>query len=210
MTPPPTQTPPPALDPATLAAMQSAAVNAVPPHPGASEADTAAQRKGTLEFLAALRPSDPVQAMLAVHIIASHYAAMECFRSAARGDLSMNMHLRTLGKAVSLCRMIERSMRELWRLQGVPVVRAAAARPAVGAAVRAEPVVAVAAGDAPVRAPVVENRHQRHRRERAERHQAAVAQRAGAGAGAVEMAMRERVAAEAAARAVGAGMTVAA
>jgi hypothetical protein len=37
-----------------------------------------------LAFLAALRPGDPVQAMLAVHTVASHYAGMECFRSAAR------------------------------------------------------------------------------------------------------------------------------
>jgi hypothetical protein len=76
-----------------------------------------------LAFLAALRPGDPVQAMLAVHIAASHYAAMNCFRSAARGVLSVDLHLRTIGRAVALCRMIERSMRDLADRQGIPARR---------------------------------------------------------------------------------------
>jgi hypothetical protein len=174
MTPPPTQTPADPLDPATLAGIQSATINAVPPRPGASDADKAAQREGALAFLAALRPGDPVQAMLAVHIIASHYAAMEYFRRAARDDLSIDLHLRVMGKAVALCRMIERGMRDLaWR-QGIPALRPAA-RPASVPAARAQPAPEAAGASTPPQAPVAESRHARRRRERAERHLAAAA-----------------------------------
>jgi hypothetical protein len=75
-----------------------------------------------LAFLAALCPGDPVQAMLAVHIVASHYAAIDSFRSAARDALSVDLHRGTIGNAVALCRMIERSMRDLAQRQGIPAL----------------------------------------------------------------------------------------
>jgi len=214
MTPPSAQTPSVPLDPATIAGIQSAAINAMPPRPGAADADKAAQRAYALAFLAALCPADPVQAMIAVHIIASHHAAMECFRLAARGDLSMDMHLRIMGKAVALCRMIERSMRDLTQRQGVPGPRRAAARPAAEPAVRAQPVTEVARESAPAQPAVAESRHERRRRERAERHLATAGRRtgvgAGAGAGAVEKAMQERLVAEMAARSAASARMVAA
>jgi hypothetical protein len=202
---PPNQTTPSdPLDPATLAAMQSATVNAVPPRPGASDADKAAQREGALAFLAALRPSDPVQAMLAVHIIASHYAAMEYFRRAARDELSIDLHLRIVGKAVALCRMIERAMRELAQRQGVPVLRRVAARPtavpASAPAADAQPAPDAAPASMPAQPPVGENRHARRQRERAEQRLVAAGRRAGFGAGVIEKAMQDRLLAEVAAR----------
>ncbi len=205
MTPPPTQAPALPLDPGTLVTMQSAIVDGLPPRPGAGEAEKAAQREGALAFLAALRPDDPVQAMLAVHIVASHYAAMEYFRRAARDGLSVELHLRTIGKAVALCRMIARSMNDLAQRQGIPVLRPVAARPVVRAALvpaaNVQPAPEAARVEAPAQPPVAGNWHERRAREQAVRHLAAVAQRAGLGAGAVVNAMQERLRAEVAARA---------
>src|SRR5580700_10809221 len=126
---PPTQTPTPALDPATLTATQCAIIDALPPRPDASPAQKAAQRDGALAFLAALFPRNPVEARLATGIVVAHYAAMDCFRRAARDDLTLDLHLRTVGKAIALCRMIDVSMRDLARRQGGLAVQPAA-RPA--------------------------------------------------------------------------------
>ena len=134
MTPPATETPPLPLDLATLAAMRSTIVDALPPRQGATEAETTAQREGAFAFFAALLPRDPIQAMLAVHIVASHYGAMECFRRAARDDLSVDMHARILAKAVALCRRIEKDMNDLARRQGIPALRPAARLASVPAA----------------------------------------------------------------------------
>ena len=128
---PPTQTPALPRDPGPVATVQSASaiIDGLPSRPGARDAEKATQREGTLASLAALRPGDPVQAMLAVHIVASHYAAMDCFRSAARDALSVDPHLRTIANAVALCRIIERSMRDLAQRQGIPALRPVAGRP---------------------------------------------------------------------------------
>jgi len=202
--------PPLALGPAILAAMQCAILDALPPRPDASEAQKAAQREGALDFLAALHPRNPVEATIAAGIVVAHYAAMECFRRAARGDLSVDLHLRTMGKAIALCRMIDRGMRDLARRQGSlgvqPAARPAAVRPA---SVQPVPVLGAHAQPAPEAArasklpqpPVAEGRHERRRRERAERHLAAAAQRVGRGSGAADSAMQQRLLAELAARA---------
>jgi hypothetical protein len=213
MNPPATETASLPIDPATLAAMQSAAIDALPPRPAAGEAEKADQRAGALAFLAALRPTDPVQAMLALHIVASHYAAMEYFRRAARDDMPIELHLRTVGKAVALCRMLDRAMRDLAGRQGT-FVRRPGARPAVlpasGPAVRAQPAHEAAQVSTPQEPPVAENRQERRRRERAERHLAAVGRRAGVGPGALANAMQERLQAELAARAAAPAVAVAA
>jgi hypothetical protein len=209
--------PPLALNPATLAAMQRATVDALPPPPGASEAEKAAQREGALAFLAALLPRNPVEATLAAGIVVAHYAAMECFRRAARGDLSVDLHLRTMGKAIALCRMIDRGMRDLARRQGSlgvqpaarpASVRSASVQPVPELGARAQSAPEAARASTPPQPPVAEGRHERRRRERAERHLAAAAQRAGLGSGAADNAMQQRLVAEVAARA--AASTVAA
>jgi hypothetical protein len=135
---PPTQTPTPALDPATLTATQCAIIDALPPRADASPAQKAAQRDGALAFLAALLPRNPVEARLATGIVVAHYAAMDCFRRAARDDLTLDLHLRTVGEAIALCRMIDVSMRDLARRQGglalQPPARPASAQPVPAAA----------------------------------------------------------------------------
>jgi hypothetical protein len=113
--------------------MQCAILDALPPRPGASEGEKAAQREGALDFLAALHPRNPVEATIASGIVAAYYAAMDCFRRAARGDLTVDLHLRTVAKAIALCRMIDVGMRDLARRQGglgvQPAARPALARP---------------------------------------------------------------------------------
>jgi hypothetical protein len=198
---PPTQTP--TLDPATLTTMQSAIIDALPPRPDASPAQKAAQRDGALAFLAALLPRNPVEARLATGIVVAHYAAMDCFRRAARDDLTIDLHLRTVGKAVALCRMIDVSMRDLARRQGSLAVQPAA-RPVLAhplPTARAQPAPDAAQPTPSPQPPIAEGRHERRRRERAERHLAVAAQRAGRGSGPVDIATQQRLLAELAARA---------
>jgi hypothetical protein len=200
---PPTQTPTLPLDPAILTAMQCAILDALPPRPDALPAQKAAQRDGALAFLAALLPRNPVEATLAAGIVVAHYAAMDCFRRAARDDLTVDLHLRTVGKAIALCRMIDASMRDLARRQGSlgvqPAARPASAHPVPTA--RAQPAPDAAQASIPPQPPIAEGRHERRRRERAERHLAAAAQRTARGSGPAEIAMQQRLQAEVAARA---------
>ena len=214
----PVAVPPLPLVPAILAALQCAILDALAPHPGATEAQKAAQREGALDFLAALHPRNPVEATIAAGIVAAYYAALDCFRRAARGDLTMDLHLRTMGKAIALCRMVNVGMRDLARRQGglgvQPAARPAPVRPAPvqresvqpesvqpapepGA--RAEPAPETAQATTPPLPPVAEGRHERRRRERAERHAAAAARRAGRGSSAADIATRQRLLAELAA-----------
>jgi hypothetical protein len=209
MNPPPTETPTLPLDPATLAVMQRATLDALPPRPGASDAEKADQRAGALEFLAALFPRDPVQAMLAVHIVGAHYMAMEYFRRAAAHELSVDQHLRIVGKAVALCRIIHRTMLDLARRQGNPMHRSAA-RPAPTPAARQQPQPDAAQPNPPSQPPIPEGRHERRRRERAERHLAAAQHRMGPTTTVPENAMRQRLQAQAAALAAAPARPVAA
>jgi hypothetical protein len=218
MTVSPTQAQDLPLDHAAFAAMQNAVIDAVPPRPGAGTAETQDQRAGALAFLAALRPGDPVQAMLAAHIVAAHYAAMACFQSAARDDLPPALHQRMVGKAVTLCRLLVATLRDLDRRQGGLAPRAVA-RPAAVPAARAQAVadqVVQASTPAQPKAPEGqherqhEGRHERRRRERAERHLAAAARRVGPGGDARELAMQQLLLAEVAARAAAPAMGLAA
>jgi hypothetical protein len=201
------------LDPATLDAMRNATIGALPPRPNASEAETASQREGALAFLTALRPADLMQATLATRIVATHYAAMECFRRAARDDLPIALHLRMVGKAVALCRLMDGTLRDLLRSQGVPALRPvtrSAAMPASAPATRTQPAPEAAPARVPSQPPMVEGRHARRVRERAVRQLAVLAQRAGLGTNAVRDALQERLQAEVAASAATAAMTLAA
>jgi hypothetical protein len=204
--------PPPAVVPAILAAMQCAILAALPPQPGASEGEKTAQREGALDFLAALHPRNPVEATIATGIVVAYYAALDCFRRAVRGDLTVDLHLRTVGKAIALCRMMNVGMRDLARRQGDVAVqqaaRPASVRPApvqpvvqpgpeLGA--RAEPTPETARTTTPPQPPVAEGRHERRKRKWVERHAAAAAQRAGRGPGAVDIAKQQQLLAELAA-----------
>jgi hypothetical protein len=206
-------------DPATLAAMQCTIIDALQPRPDASPAQQAAQRDGALALFAALLPRNPVEATLAANIVVAHYTAMDCFRRAARDDLTVDLHLRTVGKAIALCRMIDLAMRELARRQGNFAVQPAA-RPASLRLAPVQPVPQLAPGAQPApgaapaptlpQPPGAEGRHERRRRERAERHLAAAAERAGRSPSAVDIATQQRLLAEVAARAAAPAVTAAA
>jgi hypothetical protein len=189
--------------------MQSAVIDGLPPRPDATEAEKAAQREGAVAFLAALFPRNAVEATLAAGIVAAHDAAMDCFRRAARDDLTVDLHLRTVGKAIALCRLIDAAMRDLARRQGNSAVQPVA-RPASVPAARAQPAPEAARAITPPQPPAAEARHERPRRERAERHLAAAAQRAGLGTGAADNAMQQRLLAKVAARAAASAVAVAA
>jgi hypothetical protein len=213
MNPSPTQTPTRPLDPAAVAAMQSATIDALPPRPSASEAEKADQRAGAFAFLAALRPRDLMEATLATRIVSLHYAAMECLRRAARDSLPTDLHLRTVGKAVALCRMMDGTTHELRRCQAGRVGQPAglaAVLPALGTAPQPQAAPGVVRASTPVQPPVMEGRHERRHRERAERHLASAVRAAGLPKGALENAMQQRARAEVAARVAGAAMAVAA
>ncbi len=209
MNPPPTETPTLPHGPATRAAMRSATLDALPSRPGASDSEKADQRDGALEILAALAPRDPLQAVLAARIVGAHYLAMDYFRRAARDDLPIDLHHRTVAKAVALCRIIDRAMRDLANRQGIPVLRPAA-RPALPPAARPQPAPNTAQAAAPPQPPVPESRHERRRRERAERHLAAAQRRLGRDTTAADNAMHQRLQAEVAALAAVTASAVAA
>ena len=142
---------------------------------------------------------------------------MEYFRRAAREDMSLDMHLRIVGKAVALCRIIARAMDDLARRQGIPALRAAARPVSISAvrvqsapeAARTPPAPEAARVAAPVQPPVAKNRHERRARKQAVRHFATAARRVGLGASAVVDALQERLLAEVAARAAAPAVAVA-
>jgi hypothetical protein len=204
MTQQPPQIQPPTLDPATLTAVQRATIGALPSDAGATTVEADAQRAGALALLAALHPRDLVEATLATRIVAAHYAAMECFRRAAQDTLPAALHPRIVGKAVALCGLMDTTMRTLTQRQGGearPLARRAAALPRSAPATCAQPSPETSPVASSAQPPVAEGRHERRRREWAERRLAAAMQRAGRAPDATEIAMRERQAAEAAARA---------
>ena len=204
MTPTQAATPTLPLDPVIFATFQRGTLDALPPRPGASAAETEEQRAGALSFLAALRPRDLMEASLATRIVASHYAAMDCFHRAARDNLPVVLHTRVVGKAVALCRLMDLALRELIRRQGGQEVRPVVKPLGQTAAVRAAgsaPAAEIALAAVPASLAVPEGRHERRRRERAERHLAAAMRRTGGASDATAKAMQERLVAEAAARA---------
>ena len=206
MNPPPTQTAPQPLDPATLADTLSTTMEALPQHKQASADETAIRREAARLAIARLRPRDPLEAMLAARIVAFHAHLMENVRSAAQPDLPPNLQLRFQGRAMALARMVDATMCELQGRQNVPAPRAGAlpatapALPAAVPAPDAEPAPEAAVASTPPR-PVVEGRHARRVRERAERHAAARAKAAGLAAGGPGDELRKRLLAEVAARA---------
>ena len=109
----------------------------------------------------------------------------------------MDLHLRAVGKAVSLCRLLTRSLDDLARRQGIPMSRPAA-RAAPQPAAHPQPAPNAAQPTTPSQPPIPEGRHERRRRERAERHLAAAQHRAGP-ATASESPLHQRLRAEVAA-----------
>jgi hypothetical protein len=200
MTPPPTETPALALDPAALDTLRRTLIDALPHRPNATEAHKAAKRDVALGMLAALRPRDPMEVMLVTRIILADFHAVDCFVAAARADVPEALQLRHRARAVALMRLQDVADRALTKRRAdeaframraagpvaVPRVQVAAEVAPVGVAEPQPPAepAAVAAGPVPGGVVVAEGRHARRRRERAERRVATAAQSAARAAGA--------------------------
>ena len=122
MTPTPTAAQQNPLDLATLNTMLRAALDTVPHHPQASADEIATQREAVMLAIAALRPRDPLEAMLAGRYVATHHAVMEAFRCAALPDFPPVLVLRFQAKAIALSHLMDVTLRELTgRQQNAPV-----------------------------------------------------------------------------------------
>jgi hypothetical protein len=138
MTPQPTQNPALSLESATLTAMLRTTIDTLPHHPDAPEAEQAIHRQAAFEIIAALRPRDALEALLAARLVAAHYHAMDAFRCAAQRDLPINLLLRYQGKAIALSRLMTTTLRDLNRRQAGPALQPEAL-PAEVPAARAQP-----------------------------------------------------------------------
>ena len=108
------------LDPAILSSMANAALDALPHLPRATAEEIGLRRRAALQTIAALRPRDPVEAMLAARCVAAHYATMDALRVAAQPNQPVDATLRLRGKAIGLARMMDQTRRDLLQLQSSP------------------------------------------------------------------------------------------
>ena len=97
--------------------MANAALDALPHLPRATAEEIELRRRAALQTIAALRPRDPVEAMLAARCVAAHYATMDALRVAAQPNQPVDATLRLRGKAIGLARMIGQTRRDLLQLQ---------------------------------------------------------------------------------------------
>jgi hypothetical protein len=98
--------------------MLSSVLAALPEDPQAAPEDRQTQSKAAAAALAALGPRDPIEAMQAARIVASHYAAMDCFRRSASHGLADPSDLRLYNAAASLSRVSADGLRALEKRRG--------------------------------------------------------------------------------------------
>jgi hypothetical protein len=122
------------LDPITLGSMRCTTTDALPHHPQASAEEITNQHNAAFLVVAALRPRDPLEAMLAARIVAAHFHTMDNFRCAAQRDLPPDLQLRFQGRAVTLSRMMDLTLHNFMDRQTVaprrPAVTVPVAAPA--------------------------------------------------------------------------------
>jgi len=76
------------------------------------------QRSATLAALVGIRPRDELESMLAAQLIASHNAAMECYRRAMIGEQSFEGRRENLSQATKLSRTYATLLEALNRHRG--------------------------------------------------------------------------------------------
>ena len=96
----------PTLDPATTHETLATIFGALRLDPARTPAQQQIQRDAGALMIAALGPSNPIEAAYAVRATATHYASMECFRRTTSPDTPDNMGQRWFGKALALSRML--------------------------------------------------------------------------------------------------------
>ena len=140
------------LDPITLAAMLRTTMDTLPHHPQATADDKTNLQEAASIAITALRPSDPLEAMLAASAIAAHYHLMANYRCAAQPDLPAGLHLRFEGRAIALTRLRSSTLRELRQSRATGEVPQPVQQPAMpppAPAPDAQPAAAAARADTP-------------------------------------------------------------
>jgi hypothetical protein len=126
------------LDPATLNTMLGSTVEALPHPPRATAEQRAQQREAAYLAIAALRPRDPLEAMLAARIVALHFHAMYDLACSIQPNISGELQLRCQGSAMQLGRQSDMMRADYLSRQETEPARRPACLPA-SAAVTPQP-----------------------------------------------------------------------
>src|SRR5580700_1351335 len=140
MTPIQTSAEPLTLDPATFNTMLRSTIEALPHHPHATAEARAERCDAAFLAISALRPRDPLEAMLAARIIALHYHAMYNLACCLQPNTPSDVRLRCRGRGESLGRQSDKMRAEYLHDQQTNQARRPAGLPASAAvAVAPEP-----------------------------------------------------------------------
>ena len=123
MTDQPTPFAPHLLDHAVRAVLLASVYDALPIPPNAAPDEITAKRHAARQYIAALDPADPIEAMLVARHVAAHYAFIAAIHEVMQGGHPPNLHTRYQRNAIALHRMAASLLRDLQRRQ------AARARP---------------------------------------------------------------------------------
>jgi hypothetical protein len=129
----------PGINNPTFRSMLDATLATLTLDPTRNVEDLKTEREAATAELAALQPRDATDAAFAARAVATHHAAMECFRRAAVPGLSDDVAMRLLNRAAALSRLSMQTVQLLEQRTGVvrgaraaaavnPVAAAAAAR----------------------------------------------------------------------------------
>jgi hypothetical protein len=109
----------PAVFEAPFIYMLNSTLDAVAPPPNASAEDVKTQQLAVAMSLGALDPSDAIDTLSAARAIAAHHAAMECYRRAAKPDVTDKMLATLLARAASLSRLAAQTTQAIERRKAV-------------------------------------------------------------------------------------------
>jgi hypothetical protein len=126
------------LDPATFNTMLRSTIEALPHHPHATAEARAERCDAAFLAISALRPRDPLEAMLAARIIALHYHAMYNLACCLQPNTPGDLQLRCQARGESLGRQSDKMRAEYLHNQQTNPARRPAGLPA-SAAVAPEP-----------------------------------------------------------------------
>jgi cell wall-associated NlpC family hydrolase len=98
-------------------------LDTLPHRPHASVAQEASRREAACLAVAALRPRDAAEGMLATRWVAAHHLLMDGCRTAMQPGLPLDLQLRVVGRVLGLSRLQEGAMRELQWRQERPAAR---------------------------------------------------------------------------------------
>jgi hypothetical protein len=103
----------PAVFEAPFIYMLNSTLDAVAAPPNASAEDIKTQQLAVAMALGALNPSDAIDTLSAARAITAHHAAMECYRRAAKPDVTDKMLATLLARAASLSRLTAQTIQAI-------------------------------------------------------------------------------------------------